>query len=64
MPKRTKEKKEYTAFYLEPSIKKRVQEITDNPNSMFDDASSFYRYSIKKAIVEVEKELEEQDEKV
>jgi len=54
-----KEKKIYTAFYLERSVKKRIQEITENPNSTFDDASSFYRYACKKILVEVEQQLEE-----
>mgnify|MGYP001225532351 CR=1 FL=1 len=54
-----KEKKEYTAFYLERSVKRRVQAITENPNSTFDDASSFFRYACKKVLVEVEQQLEE-----
>jgi len=52
-----KERKEYTAFYLEQSIKKRIKIITDNPNTTFDDASSFYRYAVKKALSEIEEEI-------
>ena len=58
-----KEKKEYTAFYLEKTIKKRVQALTENPNTMFDDASSFYRCAVKKVLSEVEEELFQNEQK-
>jgi len=58
-----KERKEYTAFYLEKSIKKKIREIVENPNSMFDNDSSLIRYCIKKTLVELEKELQETEKK-
>jgi len=54
-----KERKEYTAFYLDKTIKRRIRAIVEDPNSMFDNDSSLIRYCIKKTIVEIEKELQE-----
>jgi len=62
MRKIKKEKKEYTAFYLEISIKERIQKIVDNPNTMFDSESSFYRHAVKRILPEIEKELEENEQ--
>lgn len=59
-----KERKEYTAFYLEQSIKKRIKAITENPNTTFDDASSFYRYATKKALSEIEEEIKNDEKKI
>jgi hypothetical protein len=59
-----KETKEYIAFYLEPSIKEKMQLIVDNPNTMFDNLSALIRYCIKSKIPEIEKELNEQQQNV
>lgn len=58
-----KEKKEYTAFYLEKSIKKRIITLTENPNTMFDKSADFYRYAIKKTLSEVEEELQKTEKR-
>jgi len=62
MRKTKKEKKEYTAFYLETSIKERIQKIVDNPNTMFDSESGFYRHAVKRTLPEIEKEIKENEE--
>jgi hypothetical protein len=53
-----KEKKQYTAFYIEKSVRKKIRDIVENPNSMFDNESAFIRYCVKKVLVEVERELQ------
>jgi hypothetical protein len=55
----TKEKKEYTAFYLERTIRKRIRVIVENPNSMFDNDSVLIRFCVKKTLPDLEKELQE-----
>jgi hypothetical protein len=59
-----KERKEYVAFYLEKSVKKKIQAITENPNSTFDDVSSFIRYAVKRVLVEVEQQLLEDSNQI
>jgi len=56
-----KEKKQYTAFYIERSVRLRIQKIVENPNTTFDDMSSFVRYACKKTLAETEEELKKNE---
>lgn len=55
-----KEKKEYMSFYLEKSFVKRIEALVDDPNTIFDDKSSFLRFCAKQQIPLAEEEVKQQ----
>ena len=59
MPKKkeSREKKEPIPFHLEKSIIARIQEIVNNPNSIFENRSNLIRYCIKQQLTQIEKDL-------
>lgn len=59
--KEAREKKEPVPFHLEKSIKNRIQNVVDNPNSIFENRSNLIRYCIKQQLPLIEKELEENE---
>lgn len=54
-----KDKKVYESFYLEKSIDERINQIINDPNNIFDDKSSFFRYCIKQQLPKIEEEINE-----
>jgi len=59
--KEPREKKVPVPFHLETSIRERIQEVVDNPNSIFENRSNLIRYCIKQQLPIIEKELYENE---